>query len=281
MARFRMREPAPTDGPPSPSTQPIPASEPWRWWAVINGAIPLTLLFALLEVRWLFFTTLALCVVATIIVGAASSRAAYVALGVLALLAGFVAPWMWGRSYQLGRAPRAEGISVSEAPQHPEARIFRFSDGQVRLDLAGVTSQVARGRNGGASTVRYTVYPIVPGGWTPREPVAVWTTERYTPSMESPWVEGIVEEPVLLSSYQSAAQASAHKHGFRVHPRSIFLDVSGSADEDLASTRRLALWFWGLPNALWLGVALLAWSGRLRRLPSSATHGGAPGKVGP
>lgn len=88
------------------------------------------------------------------------------------------------------RAGRSMDIGVAEAPQHPEATLFRFRDGHV---LTGFTAQYERVTRSKTSTQRttYFVAPLVPEGWTVGQPVPAWVgSVQSTGSWHKPWRGG-------------------------------------------------------------------------------------------
>ena len=70
--------------------------------------------------------------------------------------------------------PTAGAIALDDIARFPYAGRFRFTDARVAIEFT--TS--AEGRHGLIWRVGWRVAPIVPGNWTPAEPVRAWAVAR-------------------------------------------------------------------------------------------------------
>lgn len=236
----------------------------WQALLLINGGLPLALLALLTKVGWLFMAVFILYLLFVMIYGSLRFHAAGVLLAGMALFASFGAPFMWLRLRELRASPRAEGISVREAAWHRDTLLFRFRDGTPREDLGARVTHTGRDRSGHTTRSTYEVTPVVPDGWTPDEPVALWVTRSPPTSVRPGTLAGVREDPLFVGHYREAAEAAAQQHGLKVHEQALFLDIGREPDGAMARLEREAPWFLGVPNLLWLGWALLLCGGALR-----------------
>jgi hypothetical protein len=234
---------------------------PWFWLLCINGGIPLALLAIELHAEELFATVAFVCCVALFFAGSRRFKKDRSHLAILAIPAGLAscgAPMAWSRCEELRNAPRAEDISVRDATQHSTAYGFRFRDATVRRDLMSQVTVEERDSKNRRIQRSFRVYPIVPEGWTPKEPVTVWST--VSPPLKSP-MEGIREPH--SSDHVDAAIDASRKRGLITHPQALYLNMSLTVEQEVARLEKEALILWAVPNLLWLAAALFTWGRQL------------------
>jgi hypothetical protein len=165
-------------------------------------------------------------------------------LGALMLATTFAAPWFWMSSVGRGTSPSV--LSVREAANlpHRKAEFFRFHDGVIRTELRGK----------GSAPV-----PVIPKDWKPGELVSVWATRWHPGPQGEDTLGGIAVERDVMRWSRGNAIKLAREHGIPMHSHAVFVDFTTHPDAEVRWQRLLALLFWGVPNALWLGWVLVRW----------------------
>lgn len=213
-----------------------------RWVLVLNAGIPLTVAALWREGPWAFFGLLALALLALFKRAPRHGRRGVV-LGLMALATTFAAPWFLVDSLKLATSPGVLPVREASAPEHRQAHYFRFDDAELRVDLGG------RGAD--------TFVPVLPVDWRPGELVTVWAV-RPPPGLPLQGRMGGAAMKLRRDDRWALIDV-ARERGLAIHAHAVFLDMSFSPDRVLGGERLLALFFWGLPNALWLGVVLVRW----------------------
>jgi hypothetical protein len=232
--------------------------KPWIWLLCINGGAPIAWFALKWEVDWLFWVTGAVHFIGLLAAGSQRSREDLRYLAVLAfpaVFASFFAPSAWVSAQRLRDCPRAEGLSVRDAPEASEACWFRFRDGTVRWEFLGTVTVESKDSKGRRRWNTYHVYPVVPEGWTPEEPVTVWSTTQAPPGPLQGYGQGR-SVPLM-----DAANASVARNGLLNHPRAVYVSWSPlPVDEDVVRREHEARLLWAVPNLLWLAAALVFWA---------------------
>jgi hypothetical protein len=232
---------------------------PWLWLVGINGGAPVAVFALAKEVEWLLLGSGIVFVLGLLVAGSQRSRPERHPLAVVALLslvASFIAPMAWFENERLRSCPRVEDISVRDAPKYPQACWFRFRDGTVRHRFLGeVIIETREGKDKRQAFRAYRVYPVVPEGWTPEEPVTVWSTTASPPKP----LQGVPGGTVHMAE---AAQVAATRHKLLNHPGAVYLNLTVTKEQALERLEGDALWLWGVPNLLWLMGALVFWGRR-------------------
>ncbi|KAF0243007.1 MAG: hypothetical protein FD180_3635 [Planctomycetota bacterium] len=128
-------------------------------------------------------------IIGVLVVGATLTVLLLRRLGNSLLIAMFLAGICGGGvGYEVSAAARLSAgkmldLAVSEAPQHPEATLFRFRDGRVATGFSGHYERVRRSKNSTHRT-NYYVAPLVPDDWILGQPVPAWVGST---EMNNPW----------------------------------------------------------------------------------------------
>jgi len=177
-------------------------------------------------------------------------------------------------------APGVYGISVAQAPRHPEAGMFVFVDGKVRVDLVGEASESAvfvdeKSWHRRETESRYRAAPLVHKGWVPGDPVPVWVAcsdsigdygflaERISGCMKT-WKENhragyVVRDNLSAAGYDAAIAHAVKLHGLKRDNRAPVIVWSADPRSDLFDLVRPgfivivclhAIWFIAFPIAL-------------------------------
>jgi hypothetical protein len=130
---------------------------------------------------------------------------------------------------------RVTGITVAEAPRHPEAQAFEFSDARVWGAYAATYHwQVRDSKSGRITTMDYLVAPLAGPRWTPTEPVPAWVgcSERYVTDTCAGWEDGyragIAVDSQDQADLRQAVAIAIAKHGLREAPGAPLLLLSES-----------------------------------------------------
>lgn len=115
------------------------------------------------KLAWIIFYV-AVCLLA--VLGSRASRHRSMPGGLLFLIAPLIAAFASFSGNRIGVV--FEG-SIADAGRAWWATAFRLDDAIVRVDLTATQSVMRRGGRDW-----YTVAPVVPPGWTPRDPVRFW-----------------------------------------------------------------------------------------------------------
>lgn len=204
----------------------------------------------------------------TVRINRVASQGAILAGAVLGFLGGMMAiQWV---DVRLGR--RVDGIPVAQAAQHPDASVFRFTDGVVRADLRG--QHGVRGRRS-ATTVFHEVAPLVAPDWTPRAPVTAWvacnTTHENTcvESWQRPLRGGVRIDWMVGSTCEQARRDALARHGLMSAADAPILEWTAAPEDAVDPVVWVLVVLSALAHAAWLAVTLWSWRRALRRGGSS------------
>lgn len=244
--------------------------------AVINAVLALAVLAAV-NVNWA--TGIALSIVlslASVVAAFFTQRQALAWAALLAMPAGVLGSMDAASYTDLTRRPVVRGIRVAEAPAHPEAGAFEFTDGSVRMDQWGKATRQSRSRRD------YWAAPIVDDNWTTDTPVTVWAVceKEYgcTKDWKQPFRAGVLPT-APVSEFLAKAIADAESTRQLVSaPGAVAVMWVPSVDGAVAEVKD-RLWFGvELWNGLWIASVVIAGIvGIWRRKPAT----GAAGDIGP
>jgi hypothetical protein len=171
---------------------------------------------------------------------------------------------------------RITGITVAEAPRHPEAQDFEFSDAQVWGAYAATYRwQTRDSKSHRITTMYYLVAPLAGPRWTPDEPVPAWVgcSEQYFADTCAGWDDGyragIAADSQDQADLQKAVAIAMEKHSLREAPGAPLLLLTESIQA--GQQQRAGVVFGGLLGGYLLAVIPLligaAWdaAGRLLR----------------
>ncbi|GAB4194807.1 MAG: hypothetical protein OHK0022_11100 [Roseiflexaceae bacterium] len=132
---------------------------------------------------------------------------------------------------------RVSGISATDAPLHPSAQGFDFSDSVVQTDYAASYRHSMRDSKSGRITYRYyNIAPLTAAGWTPDQPVPAWAgcSEEYTRTCDE-WDDaglrgGVAIEQGDRDQLRQAVDQALSTHGLREAPGAPLLSRVASVD---------------------------------------------------
>jgi hypothetical protein len=131
------------------------------------------------------------------------------------------------------------GISAAEAPQHPDAQGFDFSDSVVQTKYAASYRRTTRDRKSGRfSSTYYNIAPLTAADWTPADPVPAWagcsdTFERACAEWRRAYRGAVPAEQLDQAHLRTAADQALAKHGLREAPGAPLLSRVESVDEGI------------------------------------------------
>jgi len=162
--------------------------------------------------------------------------------------------------------PSAGAIALDEIAQFPYAARFRFLDARVATEFT-----TASARRGGVPSIGWLVAPIVPGNWTPGEPVRAWAVARisgYGPldfrtprSWEQSYRAGVRYVATAFSPAHEAVERALARFDLAAAPRAPLLYWVEEPHTVIADERTFLAWVMFGGVATWLffliGEALL------------------------
>jgi len=188
--------------------------------------------------------------------------------GLLVAMAGVVIAVACGVGASQPEAPlfgeEVRGITVSEAPNFPNAAYFRFSNGEV-IPYRGGRVEVRGSAGTGRSTLLHIleIAPLVGTDWNPGRPVTAWviTSPNDRGRSRADWARPYRAAVRVNSINEPAIRGAIQEAGFRHRMTSVENApvLRWVADPDAAKAAEWARIWWiiGIGSLVWL-VTLLA-----------------------
>jgi hypothetical protein len=144
-------------------------------------------------------------------------------------------------------------VAVDQAPAHPEASAFVFTDGRAKRAFVGVH------QSGSTKNKKYfSVAPLVSPGWTKADPVRVWAsciTLQCEADFDLKWNAGL-RDTVWVADYRRAVAAAEQTHGIRGASDAVFVNLVKDPLEEVQFFRLCGVGAVVLGQLIWVGISL-------------------------